>query len=200
MLVTKIVYINKKNEVYVDEAYLFSLYYKELKRYHIAEDMSIDEILIKTIFDEVIIPRGLNYMGHLLSRQDYTQHKVEEKLKRARYGEYAIEKIIDKLTTHGFLNDRIYAKKFYEQHKNNLSHKVLQQKLMMKGIDKQLITEIVEKNEGLESNALRKCILKKTRNIEMLTQDKKDKLIRFLIGKGFQYTDIKKSLSDIFDE
>jgi regulatory protein len=122
---------------------------------------------------------------------------------------YLIKKAIDPDQKDQIIND-FRAKKYIDDERfaqwwadlrlaKNHSIRAIQYELKTKGIDTETISGIESLNEHSGADSLRAVIAKKSSNNRY--RDDKQKLTRYLIGKGFQYGDIKKALeSEDFGE
>lgn len=131
---------------------------------------------------------------YILTNYNKTEKQLRDKLKQS--GKYNVE-IIDKtiifLKEHNFLNDKNYANRYIELHKNAYSKKVIRQKLIIKGIKSEIIDEAFSENEESidEIQVIKKLLLKKCpdyyEKMEDMDIKEKQKLYSFLMRKGFSY-------------
>ncbi|MBR3988523.1 MAG: regulatory protein RecX [Clostridia bacterium] len=137
----------------------------------------------------------------LISYRDHSEGELRQKLSKD-YGEEAVDKAIEKLMELGFINDENFAKNYAESlSRKHLSQRQIQQKLRLKGIDKELSTETVEDLDLDEKQEIRALIEKKY--IRKLS-DEGDlrRTIAALQRRGFGYSDIKSVINEFreFDE
>ena len=104
-----------------------------------------------------------------------------------------IEKVIDTLTEKKYLNDRRFAEWYIENRlvKKGASKKRLSQELYKKGIEKELIEELLEKSSRTDEAEIRKYIIKKGRKLP------KEKLLLRLVSRGFPY-DLSKDMIEAY--
>ncbi|MBQ2204852.1 MAG: regulatory protein RecX, partial [Lachnospiraceae bacterium] len=77
---------------------------------------------------------------YIITNYSKTEKQLRDKLlKGGKYSEEIIDETIKFLKKHNFINDTDYVKRFIELHKSNYSIRVLKQKLLQKGIKKDLI-------------------------------------------------------------
>ncbi|MEK7120586.1 MAG: RecX family transcriptional regulator [Patescibacteria group bacterium] len=131
---------------------------------------------------------------------DYLTKKLS-KAKSASGGkieEVIQKKIIDKLKSYNFIDDTAFAKFWIEQ-RTKFKHKpfrVIEYELKQKGIDKGLIDEAMAKFDDKSTFDLenaRKLAEKKLdfyRNLDVAKR--KEKVMGFLLRKGFSYEIVKK--------
>ena len=105
--------------------------------------------------------------------------------------------IIDELEEIGYVNDNEYIKKSINEFikLNNLSLKEVRYKLMAKGISNDLIDDYMQENsedmENYEIESAKKIILKKQNQME------EDELIKYLLKKGYQTSNIKQAIENM---
>lgn len=137
----------------------------------------------------------------LISYRDHSEGELRQKLSKD-YGEEAVDKAVERLMELGLINDESFAKKYAESlsHKH-LSQRQIQQKLRLKGIDKELSSETVEDLNLDEKEEIRALIEKKY--IRKLS-DEADlrRTVAALQRRGFGYSDIKAVINEFreFDE
>lgn len=152
---------------------------------------------------------ALNYTLKLISKRWYTVFEIRQKLILKKYLEEEIEKTIEFLTEKQFLDDHRFALSFIKDHQKfrHEGKNVIVQKLIQKGISKELIsnvwpqiTEVDAKNENIECEnpevviALEAAKSKKRTYQNLEPQVSKRRLMSFLGRKGFSYDVIKKTL------
>ena len=105
--------------------------------------------------------------------------------------------IIDELEEIGYVNDNEYIKKSINEFikLNNMSLKEVRYKLMAKGISNDLIDDYMQENsedmENYEIESAKKMILKKQNQME------EDELIKYLIKKGYQTSNIRQAIENM---
>lgn len=104
-----------------------------------------------------------------------------------------IEKIISRLVKNGYLNDYEFTK-YYLENKNakkGSSLKKLKLELMKKGIDKNLVEEILlSENPRSDEEEIQKIILKKRKKYD------DEKLIQYLVRQGFDFQLAREAVSE----
>lgn len=131
----------------------------------------------------------------LISYRDHSEGELRQKLSKD-YGEEAVDKAINRLMELGLINDESFAKKYAESlSQKHLSNRQIQQKLRLKGIDRELSSETVEDLDLDEKEEIRALINKKY--IRKLS-DEADlrRTVAALQRRGFSYSDIRSVLSE----
>ena len=81
---------------------------------------------------------------YLLERMDRTEQQLREKLKSSDYPEEVIEEAIEYVKSFHYLDDERYAENFTRYKKENMSRQQIKQKLMLKGVSKDIIQNAIE--------------------------------------------------------
>ena len=99
------------------------------------------------------------------------------------FGEITTEEIISRLISKGYLDDQKFAEYYVENRfvKKGISKKRLNLELMKKGVDKQIIDQVLENTTRNDEEEIKKIIAKKR------TRYDDDKLIQYLVRQGFDY-------------
>lgn len=98
-----------------------------------------------------------------------------------------IEKVIARLAEKGYLDDEKFTR-FYVENKNakkGISLKKIRQDLVRKGVESNLIEQVLAENSRDESAEIKKIILRKRKKYD------NEKLIMYLVRQGFDYQQSK---------
>ena len=134
----------------------------------------------------------------LISYRDHSEGELRQKLSKD-YGEEAVDKAVERLMELRLINDENFAKKYAESlSQKHLSQRQIQQKLRLKGIDKDLSAETVEDLNLDEKEEIRALIEKKY--IRKLS-DEADlrRTVAALQRRGFNYSDIKAVINEFIE-
>lgn len=148
--------------------------------------LTVDEILAK--------------LKHYCTYQDRCHQEVEQKLNEFLLHPEAKEYIMVKLIEEGFLNEERFARsfargKFYQKHWGK--NKIVQE-LIKRGISERLIQAALhEIDEEDYRSTIQILFQKKLSTTEGAnTKEREAKAIRYLLGKGYAYSDILEATSD----
>ena len=136
---------------------------------------------------------------YIIENSSKTEKQLRDKLKQGgKYNDEIIDKTIEFLKSHNFINDEAYANRYIERFKDSYSKKVLVQKLFVKGIKKSIIDKAIIENEDIfdEEKLAKKLLLKKYPDYyqicDSLDNNKKSKIYAYLARKGISYENISK--------
>jgi regulatory protein len=128
--------------------------------------------------------------------QERTKQDVFQKMNRMKLPESIQQRIIKSLLEDQFLNEERYIKMFINA-KINLKRDGLQKikyALRKKQVDLKLVEGILKdyQNENYVEN-IRSLVIKKWEILKLKHEPRvsKEKLIRYMLGKGYQYDDFK---------
>ena len=105
-----------------------------------------------------------------------------------------IEALINKLKQKGMLNDLEFAKAWVESRSKKKGKNALKAELFKKGINKEIIEEVLVSSNENENQTAQKLLEKKMRLWKNLPEmEFKQKAFRFLVSRGFEY-DLSKEI------
>ncbi|MCQ2609337.1 MAG: recombination regulator RecX [Lachnospiraceae bacterium] len=130
-----------------------------------------------------------------------TEKQLRDKLKQGgKYTDEIIDKAIEFLKKHKYIDDETLARRYIELNKDKYSKTVIFQKLYQKGIKRELI-DMLKADESIfydEESLCEKLLLKKCPDYK----DKKDtmdmkerqKIYAYLVRKGISYDTVSRVL------
>ena len=187
----------KKNKykVRLDGGEDLVLYKRELKSYGLEEGIELSDVDYARILEETIIPRAKRRAMHLLEKQDRTQHNLEDKLRESDYPNVAIQAAVEYVASYHYIDDERYARSYVRFHQEGKSKRRITQDLMQKGVDRDIIALALEEEyESSEEGMIRDLLRKKNYDPENADAKERQKMYRFLMGRGFSSNDISKVL------
>ena len=199
MIITSIKeYDKKRSQIYIDGEKAFLLYNGEIRKYKLEEDQELDQITYDVIVREVLSKRAILRAMNLLQKRDYTEYKLREKLKDGGYPTECMEEAIEYVKSYKYLDDQRYASDYVRYYKESRSKKRISMDLVQKGVDKDLIAQILEEeyaeeDSDVELDQIRHLLIKKHYDPEMEYKDKQ-KIMAFLYRKGYSTELIYKAM------
>lgn len=193
---------NNRKRVYVDDAFVFALYSRELMQYGLKEGQPVSRELLDKIIKECVLRRGKLRAMNLLQARDYTRQGLRVKLMQSEYDETVIAQVISYLDDYHYLDDVRYAREYISFKKSKKSQRQIEQALMEKGVSRddirQAFVELSEEYnlEQEEQVLLKRLIEQKLRHLKPSEEEqvKRVKVYRFLAGKGFSSSAIKEAM------
>lgn len=107
----------------------------------------------------------------------------EEKRPLPEFDDVILEAVFERLLQRGYLNDQKFASYYVENRfiKKGVSQKRLRAELMKKGVDNDIIANILDQGKRDDRSEIRKAIAKKRKRYT------NDKLLAYLVRQGFDY-------------
>lgn len=201
MIVMEIVPVDKRrSKVILDEDFALVLYRGEINRFGIEEGEVLSEDTYQAILKEVLLKRARERVLHLLKASDRTEQELINKLKEGGYPKEAIDYAVGFVKEHRFINDEDYGKRYVEFNSQRKSERQIQYELQRKGLDKEMIREILKEQPVDEDAQIQAYIRKKRLNPEELDRKERSKVMASLARKGFSYEAVSRALGGVFDD
>ncbi len=172
----------------VDEAYFLSM------GIYNGKEVSCDEL--EEIKEIVNIRRAYNYAVSLLARRDHSEKELINKLHQKGYDEGA-EAALEKLRNGGYVSDERFARLYTRelQTLKKYGKKRIEQELYRKGIERDIIREVLDETDFSESELVELIERKYGRYLS----DEKgvQKAVNGLLRMGYSYGEIRDALKII---
>jgi len=146
--------------------------------------------------------KALNTALRILTRRDHSKHELSQKLKARGYAAEIINDVISQCERLDYINDERTAQVFLRQlHRKGYGLKRIAFELNLKGLRGKQVQEMVSQSISLsdERQGANKIYQKHIRRFEREkdVSKKKDKIYRFLYGRGFSKTVISELIGKI---
>ncbi len=136
----------------------------------------------------------------LLKSSDKTEQELRRKLKDGGYPKEAADYAIEFLKEHNFINDENYGRRYVEFNSERKSQRQIQYELQKKGLDKEVIQEILREQPVDEEAQIRAYVNKKRIKAEEMDFKERGKVMAALGRRGFSYDAISRVLGGIYSE
>lgn len=202
--------VQKKNRdrysLFHNEQFLIGISRKTLNDFSIEEGVTLTPSLFRQLSDAENLVAIREACFRYLSGRDHSSFELRQKVEKKGYRESDIELVIENLSENGYLNDEKFALKFVEEKTelNQWGPKKIRSHLYKKGIGRQIIDKVLtQKTDDLQLQQI--CVdLVMKRKRHFLREDddfkRKQKIYRYLAGRGFSGSVINKALSRITDK
>lgn len=133
---------------------------------------------------------AIKYLKNIKTKKD-----VYDYLIRKGFTDEETSEVCDYIEEVGLVDDDLYVKFFVEDSfriKNKGARKIVYE-LKQRGIDDDKINEAIDEASDMQYEALKEAYERKLEATKSETDQykRKNKIIRFLISRGFDYSDIK---------
>lgn len=187
--------------IYIDEAYAFSVSAELVYREGLRKDLVINEEKLKEVVKEDNIIKCKNTALRIVERSYKTEKEIIEKLFEKGYEKDEIDKTLEFLREYKFINDEAYTKMYVKDRSKTQGRGKIKYALMKKGVDQEDIEsalETIDKDE--EKEAALELARKRYLAISKRESDKYkiwNKLCRFLVGRGYDYSLVKEVVKEV---
>ncbi|MBR1642328.1 MAG: regulatory protein RecX [Butyrivibrio sp.] len=205
-IVTDIVEFDKKRcKVYLDGEFAFLLYKGELRDFSIKNGAEISDATYTEIVEGVLCKRCRLRAMNLLQKKDYTERQLRDKLSEGLYQPELIDDAIGYVKMYKYLDDDRYARDYITYHMSTRSKNRIIQDLITKGISKEKLMPIMEQlylqeDGDIELEQVKALLEKKHYDQDMTDFKEKQKIMAFLMRRGFQMSTIKRAMNCYEDD
>ena len=204
MRVTEITEVSKSRmRISTDEGLTFVLYRGELHRFRIRQGEEIEEEALRAVMEEILPKRAKLRAMNLLKNRDYTVRQLGDKLREGGYPEEIIGEALDYVQGFRYTDDLRYAVNFIRNHERDRSRRRIEQDLMGRGIDRNLLekawAEWEDEGGSQDEQGMIQALLEK-KGFDFQNAEPRDrqKMFAFLMRKGFSAEQARRAVR--FDE
>ncbi len=197
MIITKISVQEKNKEycnVFLDDNYAFSLSLEQVILLRLKVGNEVSKKDVKDIILKSEIEKAKNLAIKYLSKYLKTKKEIKEYLTKKGFEYIVVREVIDKLIEYSLIDDLSYSKKFIEANSRTQGKRMIEYKLMMKGVSKDIIACAYSQVEVDETDGAINLAKKHLRNKE-LTRENLSKTYKYLVGKGFSYEQAESAIN-----
>ena len=198
-MITRIEELDKKrSKIYINQEFAFVLYKGEIVQYKLIEERPIEDEVYDVIWNEILPKRAKKRSLNLLQKRPYTEQKLREKLTEGYYPETVIEEAVEYVRSFHYIDDYEYACQYIFYHKESESRKKMEDKLTIRGIDKETLEQAFrdsydeEEQLEIELQQAKKFLDKKKYDASAADWKEKKKIYAFLVRKGISGSVIRK--------
>lgn len=187
--------------VFVDAKYSFSLTLSQIiseklkvglelndQQINDLKSKSTDEKLrLKALNWTLLRPRSTRELKDYLKRATYQKNRTGDSNEQTKL---TVDDIVEDFMNRGWVNDEIFARWWIERRSRaDRSRSHIKSELMGKGVSREIITEVLsEKDDSLALYVLVTKLKSKPKYAD------RQKLMRYLVGKGFSYSSVTDAL------
>lgn len=147
-----------------------------------------------------------NYGINRISSRDYLRAELFTKMSNLQPDPDMVNRVLDKLTSQGYIDDKRRIRAVFNSYSSKESSSKTKNRLIQKGASKDLIEEVLYELE--DDNSTKNfeydqetdaALILLDRKFKIYNKDEREKMLRFLISKGYNYSLCTKILK-IFQE
>lgn len=182
-----------KIHIHVDGEYKMTVDSDFVSSSGLYENMQLNESELAELEEAVNSRRAFNKAVDLLSRRDHSSGELLQKLRQKGYADGAQE-ALEKLAEYGYIDNRRFAFNYASElvRLKGFGKRRVSQELFKKGVERQIIDEVLEEVE-FESDTLLNLIERKYSKY-LDSQKGVAKTINALLRMGYSYGEIKSAL------
>ncbi len=189
--------IQQKNKnrcnVYVNDEFFCSLFLETVMVFGVKKDAEFSDSEFETIKNDdakkYYLGKALDYISKALK----TKKEVRTYLLKKDCPENVAIFVISKMTEYGYIDDYDYVKRYIESAPKTEGKKLVDYKLMMKGISKTVI-ESVRGETSIDGYKNAEITAEKRLKNKEITKEELAKTYRYLLGRGFSFDEADNAL------
>ena len=185
--------------LFLDGEFFVSLSIETVVKNRLKKGQEVDRIELADIILENEKAEALTKAISYVSKALKTKKQVKEYLLKKGYSEDIAWHCVDKLKEYNYINDEEYSKRYIESVSKTQGKRMVEYKLMMKGVKKE---DISAAYDGVEIDAkqnVKNLAIKHLKNKEK-SKENLAKTYRYLLGKGFSYEEANFALSELKED
>ena len=180
--------------VYMDGEFAFAPYIDTALANHlkIGADISVEERerILREDGEKYALACAMKFLSYRMR----TEKELRDKLREKEVPGDCIENAVERLKEIGYLNDREFADLYAQELLQKYGRRIAVQKLMQKGVPRRIAEEAAE-DIGQEESVVDGYVARLKQKYRNEDPGKaKQKMIRALMAKGFEYEEVKHAL------
>ena len=185
-----------KKKLVFDTGITCLLYRGEVRELKLEENSYISLEQYEYILKEIVGKRAKKRALYLLEQMDRTEQQLRDKLLANGYPLQCIEDAIAYVKSFHYLDDYRYASTYIHYYQEKLSKQQLKQKLIIKGVPKDLAEQALEAEYVSDESEQIVQILHK-KKFEGVSKHSPEfrKMYQYLLRRGFSSSDILKEMN-----
>lgn len=200
MTITDIVANGKNVQIYVDNEFWGEVPYLVAFDYRVSKGEEVSEQTLQVVRDKADESACLDYCVWYLSRYSQSVKNMRIKLYQKGYSHGVVTAVIERLKSNKLLDDYAFAQNIVDSKSNRLGKRRLRQELSKKGIDSDIIDQVLcdISDDDMMTGAM-SVATKWYRSHSLETFDDKQKFCRFMAYRGFDFEVINKCKEALTD-
>ena len=175
----------------------FFLYPGEIRKSGLKDDMLLRDEELEAIRQEYAVPRARRRALGLLARKDMTARELMEKLEASLNDSRSIAQVMDFVTGHRYIDDEAYARDYISSHRTRKSFRQIRQILLRKGIEEDLLRQVMEEESDQSPEDIRRQVEKYARKFPELDYPSVQKILMHFGRKGYSLNTVRSVLRDL---
>ena len=187
-----------KYHLYIDDVFFGVFLDEMLAKYELKTGQEIEEDLLYSIKEENDEKLAFLMAVSYLEKYNVSIKGLKDYLYRKGFKKNNIESAVEKLKGYGYLDDRNFAKNYFESLSSSKGRRVIVNKLKEKGISQEIIDELLENVDDEDEEERARILAEKFAKNRENNLKNKQKCFAHLIYKGYDYSVAQKIVNDLF--
>lgn len=172
----------------------YILHSEIIVKYAISTGSEIEQRKLGEVLFESDVLIATNLAMNYVSSKLITTKQLKDYLRGKGYKSQVINKVINKFSEYGILNDENFASSYINIKQKSLSKRAIENKLMQKGVNKDIAKSYLE---DFDDTSVAINTAEKFMKTKPYTQENVTKLLRHLSYKGFDWEVINKVITHL---
>jgi len=187
---------SSKVSVFIDGDYAFSLDEVDALVMGIKTGLEVEREKLGEMVFASKFAKAKNAALKLISRKSVCRKMIVDLLFEKGFDEEITDAVCAEFESLGYIDDYSYASLFVEYALEKMwGERKIRYELGVKGISKDIIDEILSETSAADVNTLSEIILEKYRGLDFEDIKIKQKIQRFFISRGFDYSQINEAIN-----
>lgn len=175
----------------MDDGKEFILYRGEARQFHLQDGSILTEEQEQQLIYEVIGKRARRRAMHLLEQMDRTEQQLRDKLLQGGYPQECVELALEYVKSYHYVDDYRYACNYVSYRQDRMSRQQLKLKLAARGVQRDLIDQVLEDvYEGDEQEQIKQLLQKRRFCADTADQKEFQRTYQFLMRRGFKSSEV----------
>lgn len=187
-----------KVKIYIDDENFGTISSDTVVRYGLKAGMEVDITELDKIVGDSDKDLATTYIFNYLTKYVATEKKARDMMKKKGYSSSSIEYAIEKAKDYRYIDDRGYAERYIERKLSNSGMAKIKSELSMLGVSSRIISELI--SEVDEDDILDGALNVSRRwwsTRDIFDRTDKDKFVRYMSSKGFNWSITDKCINII---
>lgn len=176
----------ERANLFVDGEFFAGISLETVLKLRLKAGDEVDTESLNAILSETEREKAMQKAADYALKRLKTKRQVKDYLLKKGYSEETVWYCVDKLKEYGYIDDEEYSKRFIESTSKRQGKRLIEYKLMMKGVKKEDIAAAYE-NAETDDNANARALCEKYLKNKEKTKENVLKAYKYLLGKGFSY-------------
>jgi regulatory protein len=176
----------------------------QYKSHELELGAEISQEVYQSFFSEKTLSQCRKKASDLLFRRLHSRGELRRKLRdKQEFSFTLIDQVLEEMESYGYLDDRRFAELYCKElTKKGFGPRIVSQKMRMRGLEASLVREIIQEftlSEYDSSAELLRLAQKKLKSLHRESDifKKRQKLYRYLAGRGWGSSEIKKVIDQL---